>query len=29
MDMQSKLALVSLAFVLFAIVRGYCSLQDM
>ena len=29
MDMQSKLALVSIAFALFAIFRGYCSLQDM
>lgn len=29
MDMQSKLALVSIAFVLFAFFRGYCSMQDM
>lgn len=29
MDMQSKFALVSIAFALFAIFRGYCSLQDM
>lgn len=29
MDMQSKLALISLGFILFAVIRGYCSYQEM
>lgn len=28
MDMQSKLALISLGFFLFAVIRGYCAMQE-
>lgn len=29
MDMQSKLALLTVAFLLVSIVRGYCALKEM